>query len=443
MSFFGKFLLVLNLLGAAALGYFAVQDYGKRQAWSQAAFTYDWMLDGLPVDGDQLDESGWPVADRMAESVNGHLFSGVGGQPVATQTDEVKRVKGLVDAKLAPVQADKVKHSHELAKLLLPLADFNLERDQYIAARTHLASDAAVAALRQRYNKALIEAKEILAREKKGAAPGDKERSSEDAFRLGFRLQAGLPSDAMTRLIADGLPANLAGLANTDALFDAALETQRAQFQAKLDGLFFAAQAGPKEPTNRKASLATQKAAIARLLFGLSVSLAGDDLTQKAVQDLQGQAMRRMYVVCGLRVGLDAVSERTAILRGLAMLADSAAAQERTVFLADLAYWLEAAREQAYLVLQEERAIIDSRAKVTAQQALVSKREADVKKAKEQFDDALLKTDEQLRALRKMSGELLADRVLARDKIGELLQKNEEIERLEKRIRELKQKKAR
>jgi hypothetical protein len=437
MSLFGKILLVFNILGAGALGYLAVQTYAKRQAFSQAAMTYNWMLDGLPVDTDELDEQGQPLVERMADSVRDHLFSGVGRQPMATQADEVRRVQGLVESRLGPVQADKLKHAHTLARILLPFADFTLERDQLIAARTHLADQQSVDALRERYNAALRNAKELLAREKAQAKPGDRPRSNEDAFRLEFRALPGLPSDALTRMIADGLPADLNTLASVDLLFDQALERQRQQFQAKLDGIFLAARTGPKEPSNRKASLATQKAEIARMLFGMSVSLAGDDLNDKAARDAQGMAMRRMYVVCGLRVGLDAVSERTEILKQLAMLEDSAAAQERQLFLADLAFLVESARDQAAQVASEALAIADSRQKVADQMALVAKRQADVKAAKEAYADAQARTAERLGELRKMSDELLRDRLSARDKIEELLKRNAEIEKLEKRLREL------
>ncbi|MBY0232860.1 MAG: hypothetical protein K2W96_26555, partial [Gemmataceae bacterium] len=338
MSFFGKFLLVLNLLGAAALGWFAIQDYGKRQAWSYSALAYDFISDGLPVDASEPDKQGFPLVRRLSDEdadagkapLSAHLFSGVGGNPVLTQADEVKRVQAELAAQLSPLEGKPREHAYALAGVLLPFADENLERDRYLAARTHLANDLAQGALLKRYREALQEGKDLL-KAKEGRRP-------DESFRLAFRATAGLPADSITTAIVAKLPAKDLEGVDMDKVFAAALEEQRQRFKAKLDRLFADAERTPEGAgPDKKGSLDMRKQAIARLLIGLALGKAGEEATK---------ARRRAYVVSGIKYGISAVSERAAVLRQLTSLADSSAATERGQFVADLTYLVEAARDQ-------------------------------------------------------------------------------------------------
>ena len=116
MSFFGKFLLVLNIVGAGALGWLAIQDYGKRQAWTYSVLAYDLILDGLPSMARIWTSKGVPLVRRITDDVEGeagktplvtHLFSGVGGSGVATQAEEVKRAQAETMAGLQPLEGSR------------------------------------------------------------------------------------------------------------------------------------------------------------------------------------------------------------------------------------------------------------------------------------------------------------------------------------------------
>lgn len=50
MSLFGKILAVLNILAAAAFGYFMMQASSQRAKWAYAAYRYELALTGLPAD---------------------------------------------------------------------------------------------------------------------------------------------------------------------------------------------------------------------------------------------------------------------------------------------------------------------------------------------------------------------------------------------------------
>ena len=72
------------------------------------------------------------------------------------------------------------------------------------------------------------------------------DRTPDEAFRLAFRSLPGLPSGAITNMIAAKLPAKDLEGVDIDALFNAALEAQRLQFKNRLDGLFADAERTPR-----------------------------------------------------------------------------------------------------------------------------------------------------------------------------------------------------
>src|SRR5437763_2090598 len=93
MSLFGKLLAVLNVLAAAAVVYLAAADYGKRRAWSYSLFRHELALNGLPIDRDELDEDGAPIADKITDEALREMFSPVGGDARPTQEAEVDRLQ--------------------------------------------------------------------------------------------------------------------------------------------------------------------------------------------------------------------------------------------------------------------------------------------------------------------------------------------------------------
>jgi hypothetical protein len=424
MSLFGKILTILNLLGAAALVYLASVDYGVRQQWAYVAFRYELMLQGIPLDGNQLEKRGIPVVELLSDEVLRETFANVGGAPSRTQLDEVASVRTRIDAAVAAQQTDKRAQSVVLANILMPFADTLLERDEYLAIQAHLVDAKTLQALKNRYQVALTEAK------RPGAAGVD--RTFEMAFRLAVRAQGGVPSEAYTNWMAAKLPRDAAAAVNLEALFNDALESQRQVMLNRLDTLFAAAlttaeqsaSAGPDRPKNSQSS---QRAAIARLLFGLSTSLA-------ASPDELPRYQARVYVVCGIKTGLNAIAARTAALRAIESQISSATDDERTQFLSDEFVLLEEARRIAARWREEQASIAENTTNLNRQAVTVKGRIADVEKAEAELKTALGVTEEALKELREVTERARQARIQARDLLGKLSEREQLIRALEQKV---------
>ena len=85
MSLYGKILAILNLLMLVALIALGVMDYGKRLELSSGLFTGDLLLKGLPVDANEIDGTGLPIAPRITPKI---LQNVVGGGNAKTQQAE-------------------------------------------------------------------------------------------------------------------------------------------------------------------------------------------------------------------------------------------------------------------------------------------------------------------------------------------------------------------
>jgi hypothetical protein len=106
MSLLGKILAILNVLAALGFAFLALADYSKRQSWSYQVFLHDTAIDGLPVDKDELGLDGRPRLDDLGKETQQEIFKQAGGQPVATQLDELERVNTLVQNKLSQSDLD-------------------------------------------------------------------------------------------------------------------------------------------------------------------------------------------------------------------------------------------------------------------------------------------------------------------------------------------------
>jgi hypothetical protein len=116
MSILGKVLIVLNLLAAGAFAYFTLENRKIRKDLTRMAVIRDIQLNGLPVETPavppaDLDKdyaafkrevNGLPYESIPKDTIKGALPAGGetlgagGGDPVITQTDEVKRVQAKV-----------------------------------------------------------------------------------------------------------------------------------------------------------------------------------------------------------------------------------------------------------------------------------------------------------------------------------------------------------
>ena len=126
MGLLGKILAILNVLAAALFVYLAAADWGKRQSWAYAVWRFDRATRGIPVDAEERDPvEGKKLVEEWAKILP-DLFGGV--DAVATQEDEVKKVRDQLQRDIQAATGEKAKRS-KLAALLVPLASTGAERD--------------------------------------------------------------------------------------------------------------------------------------------------------------------------------------------------------------------------------------------------------------------------------------------------------------------------
>jgi septal ring factor EnvC (AmiA/AmiB activator) len=128
MGIFGKALAVVNVVAAIGFVVFAALDYGRRQAWTFAVLEQDFLINGLPVDEDDLDVNGVPVVQSVTARVQQDLFAASrGGTPVKTQIEEVQKRKSDLQAYVGDDPA-------KWREIVLPLAESSGERAKLYAA---------------------------------------------------------------------------------------------------------------------------------------------------------------------------------------------------------------------------------------------------------------------------------------------------------------------
>jgi hypothetical protein len=117
MGTLGKALAVINILAAIAFILVAGLDYGRRQAWCYAVLEQDLMIDGLPVDDQELDLQGNPLQDSVGPRMQRDLFEKAPARPpVKTQIEEVANRKAQLKAAAGNDPA-------KLQAILVPLAE--------------------------------------------------------------------------------------------------------------------------------------------------------------------------------------------------------------------------------------------------------------------------------------------------------------------------------
>jgi hypothetical protein len=472
MSLFGKILALLNIFGAIAVIYFASSVYSKRKAWAYSKLRHDLVLRGLPLD-EQEEESnqefivkllGHPTEDATLNAI----FQQAGGNPVPTQIAEVQRVKGQLDSKISGETTPRGK-TYLLSRILLPLADQHVEREQLLACQSWLANDADLAKFKDRYVKAFAEAvREVSAPPAPG---GPTPRTFEEAFRSAVRAQGGPRSEAFTTMIVKRVPGDPSKV-DIAREFDAVFDEQHKQLQKSYDDHFAAALVGdpaaqraekqlpskPNAPPAARTAVEMQKAAIARLLLGLSLYQAEENAPaalkalnrdsadfgmRLADSETYRNLVKRMLVVCGLRGGLDAIAEQSMVQRQLLEYLAGTIQEERGQFVGDHSYYVEVLRKHAALVKAEEALRDESKRKLASQEETVRKRQKEVDDYQGELKELEKRTDESMKELRKISEDLLKQRTDARDMINKAQESEKTIRELEMRILELERKKQR
>jgi hypothetical protein len=103
MSLLGKILAILNLLTLIGAGMLSTMVYAQRQSWTHTLFLANLYLDGLPVDENEVDRSGAPVAERIGSATLTAMFGSADvpktqeGSVREVAQDLIKRIKGEVD----------------------------------------------------------------------------------------------------------------------------------------------------------------------------------------------------------------------------------------------------------------------------------------------------------------------------------------------------------
>jgi hypothetical protein len=450
MSLFGKIVALFNIFGAVALFFLAAMVQVKRETWTYNVLQHELVLHGMPLNEKETDRLGRPHVEQISNETRTALFAGA-GEPVETQVKEVENVRARLVAKLNEQKDQQGQplvrgQTFLLARILLPLSDSHVEREQLLACRAYLASEDTLKAFRERYQEALIAAL------KRPDLPFD------EAFRYAVRTRGSEPSEAFTSILLDVLPGKPDSAAEKkplatdpkafDAIFAKALEVQRQQLQARFDGYFDHALTNVEPPQGQPGQAdSEQKLAIARLLFSLCPLLADDSITDRAPfqgldptspafaqklldSEAYKRCLRRVYVICGLRMTLTAINDEAARLRKLAESVTTSEREEQLAFIMDNATQIEGLRERAQLVQTELARITDNQVKLTDQKELVKKRERDVKQLQDELELSRDRTAEALADLRKLSEQVREKRVELRDAIL----KNEEAE---KKVREL------
>jgi hypothetical protein len=467
MSTFGKVLAVLNLLGAAGLVYFASVDYARRQAWAHSFIRHEAVVTGVPLDEKELDSANQPMVERFSEDDLRNMFSSV-GNPVKTQREEFDRVKRELDEKVSAAAQSKVMQTSVLSRILLHLTDAYHEREQLLACRVHFANDQAAQALKERCRLAV---KTALAAP---ANPDLPEKSFAELFRAAFHSQAGEPAEAFLTLFLDGyrdpnrreLDRKAAGGVSVDAAFDSAVDRQRMALERRYQvALAEASGTSPDQEARKAPDLGAQKAAIARLLFGVAPFLAEDHVfsANGSAEDKQllsnppsfaeyqnrlvntkayKDRISRMLVVCGLRSTLGAFGDRTAGLRRLHDYVQGSLAQERQQFVADHGFVVELIREQGGLVKAEQNLINENKERLTAFETIVKERIAEITQVKEEYGKARATTAAEAKKLRDLTEQVLDLRLKIRSAIEANEKGEESIRQLEKQARDLDRRKG-
>jgi hypothetical protein len=410
MSTLGKILAFLNVLGAVGLVALASMDYGKRKQWGYALYVADLRVKGLPLDEQQVDGRGRPLFRGIGEQTKKELFAGQ--SPVATQDAEVKRVQQKLQQFIQDAPNNKQQCSR-LAQVLLPLARTYSQRERLTAYQKYLADDKKTADLKRQFSEAYRQARQPEPR-------GKKQRPFEQKFLEALHEQrADLAGPFATAFLqarrATGQPDPAQF---PEQLFEQSIESQRVALQAEFDELFTEALSGKRvEPSGNTQNLTAEerRAVIARLLLNLP-GVGGDD-------PAQSPDYTRAITVVGLQAAVNEVNDQAQVLAR--MTSEVEAEQDRELIAFQLAHGglIDELRQRAAEVAAANDTLRRTQDHLGQEDALVKKRERDVKDYRIAIDDARQETAKRLKELQTMSQSLYNEQVKLRDATG----KNQEL----------------
>jgi hypothetical protein len=468
MHWLGYVLAILNIVGVIAVGSLGSMDYAKRRAWAFSLYLHELALQGLPVDETAKDPQGRPLTERLSEEVLAELFTPPAvGSPVVTQMDEVNRVKDLLRT-----QANQGLGAQRLAfqaRVLLPLATTQLEREHLLFCRNHFATKQTETAFKSRFQKAWAQA---LKAPPEAPAGGKQPDSLEKAFRLALLEQEGGSAEPFTQEFLLKIPADrrAAQAVNFDQVYEQVVALLQERYTRRLDDAFdvaaaVAAASGAANTEPRKSLTGDpRRVAIARLLFNACPLLAEQAINEgkggvKDAELLKGlppglamhqlrlldtdaykNAVLRLRIVVGVRALTDAMTEQGEMVRQMYADLLREMSAERLQFVGAHGVLLEAVIEKAAQTEAEVALLAREQQNLTDQEGLVKRRQADVKQHEDELAEARARTAAELKKLEEMSQKLFDLRIILRDTRAKNLGGEQKIRELERRIRELESK---
>jgi hypothetical protein len=464
MSLLGKIVALLNILGAIGVFSLASMDYAKRREWAYSLFMHDTLIKGLPTDSDQLDNRGRPIVEKMSDELLATIL-GPNAPVVRTQAEELQRVQTELEKRFATATTPGQKVFIG-AQLNLPLARNAVDREQLVVCRKEFATPDTEKAFHDRLQAAYILAfyPPLVKGKPLDAAAWAKElpKQFEPRFRQNLREDAGGPANPFAADVAAltlGAPdffANPAGLFDAalkekfDGFFKTSVAQQGEALQKRFALAFDEAAHGQKELTTNapKTVIEAHRVAVARLLFNLAPLIADPapaafdpDAADKVLSSPPyTKAFQRVVTVCGLEATSAGIAQQAALLEQISTDLNSAMATERLDFVAAHAFLLDLVRDQAYITQGEQVLLEVEKQNLAAIQAVVKKRQADVKTYEDKFAQLRAATAVEVEKLEAMTQKLHDLRIVLRDTRVKNLADEQQIRDLEKKIRDLENK---
>jgi len=422
MSLLGKILTFLNVLGAIGLLTLASMDDAKRQAWAYSVFRHDLLLNGLPVDRTEGDPEAQPVAEKIGEQTQQELFAAAGGQPVTTQEEEVERVQKDLQVKV-PAAGDVAQQAAFLARLLVPFARSNSEREQLL---DHVL-------LQQHFAQAYRSATQANAAGQPARA-FDATAFSEALSALRPNSTGPLGPEFLKVLRADPQKSFDVAFAAAVAGQQQALDTQRAELQTQLDQLFREGLQGQRTVGGEVKPIAAteRRRTIARLLFNLTANtLPEPGAGQEAQAPADATAYKRFLTVVGLRTAAAELDDQAQTLTQIASELGVERSREQGRFAEIHQKLLDRVQQRAVEVEEENARLAREQKQRNDQKALVEKRRDEVKQYTEELAEARKGTEARFQELRGMTQALLDLRIRVRDALNKSQEDEQRIRHLE------------
>ncbi|HZY90936.1 MAG TPA: hypothetical protein VFE78_39295, partial [Gemmataceae bacterium] len=375
------------------------------------------------------DPEGNVLAERIGPETQRKLFERAGGQPATTQEAEVQRVQSRVNSAVSGA-GDGKQQTAALAHVLLPFAETNAQRERLFACRFWLGTPQNQAALKQNFDGAFAEA------DRKFQQPppaGQAKPTIDELFTEALNARSAEPAGPLAAAFLKVVKDAPARKPFAEA-FEEALEAQRAELDGELKALFAEALSGTRRPPGTgKLGVSEQRAAIARLLFGLVDAVP----EQQAAAPNQAETFadtpkfRRFITVVGLREAAQAADAQAEALVRITSELNGERSREMGLFAKTHMALLGQVQQRAREVSDHSADLQRKNEQLAAQDVLVKRRQSEVDSYKSELADSRRTTAARLKELRAMSQSLFEERVKLRDATRENQKLEKDLHKLE------------